>query len=79
VVDGLADQFPQYLMENIGSYQAKNHLPALLDRLAIGEEFLITLQGKPAARPLPVAKVGDAQRAVEAPSGPPGPSRPAAP
>ena len=34
-------------MKHIGSYQAKTHLPALLDRVARGEEFLITRQGKP--------------------------------
>jgi len=32
-------------VEKIGSYQAKTHLPALLDRVAKGEQFTITRHG----------------------------------
>lgn len=54
------------LMEYIGTYHAKTHLSTLLDRVAHGETFLITRQGKPAARLLPAsAGVGDSQSAVE--------------
>ncbi|GAA6618802.1 type II toxin-antitoxin system Phd/YefM family antitoxin [Scytonema sp. NUACC26] len=41
-------------MESIGSYQAKTHLPALLERVAKGEEFTITKHGVPIARLVPV-------------------------
>ena len=38
----------------IGAYEAKTHLPALLDRVARGESIIITRRGKPVAelRPL---------------------------
>ena len=41
-------------MESIGSYEAKTHLPALLERVAKGEEFVITKHGVPVARLVPV-------------------------
>ena len=34
-------------MESIGSFEAKTHLPQLLERVAQGEEFTITKHGKP--------------------------------
>ncbi len=40
-------------MESVGSYEAKTHLPALLDRVAQGEEFTITRHGVPVARLVP--------------------------
>ncbi len=40
-------------METIGSYQAKTHLPQLLERVERGETFTITRHGKPVARLLP--------------------------
>jgi prevent-host-death family protein len=42
-------------MENVGSFDAKTHLPQLLERVAKGEEFTITKHGKPVARLVPVA------------------------
>lgn len=38
----------------IGAYEAKTHLPALLDRVVKGESIIITRRGKPVAelRPL---------------------------
>ena len=50
-------------MERIGAYEAKTHLPKLLDRVAQGERT-ITRHGKPVARLVPVA--GDRDRAREA-------------
>lgn len=44
-------------MENVGSFEAKTHLPQLLDRVAKGEEFMITKHGKPVARLLPAGPV----------------------
>ncbi len=40
-------------METVGSYQAKTHLPQLLERVEHGETFTITRHGKPIARLLP--------------------------
>ncbi len=41
-------------MESIGSFEAKTHLPQLLERVAKGEEFTITKHGKPVAKLGPV-------------------------
>ena len=41
-------------MERIGSYEAKTHLPQLLDRVARGESLTITRHGRPVARLVPV-------------------------
>ena len=40
-------------MESVGSFEAKTHLPQLLERVARGEEFVITRHGKPVARLVP--------------------------
>jgi prevent-host-death family protein len=37
-------------MITVGSFEAKTHLSALLDRVAGGEEIVITRHGKPVAR-----------------------------
>jgi prevent-host-death family protein len=42
-------------MATVGSYAAKTHLPALLDRVAHGETITITRHGKPVAQLVPVA------------------------
>jgi prevent-host-death family protein len=36
-------------METVGAYEAKTHLPKLLDRVAKGEQFIITRHGSPVA------------------------------
>ena len=41
-------------METIGSYEAKTHLPALLERVANGASITITKHGVPVARLVPV-------------------------
>ena len=51
-------------MERIGAYEAKTHLPRLLDRVARGESLTITRHGKPVARLVPVT--GERERAQEA-------------
>ena len=51
-------------MEIIGAYEAKTHLPKLLDRVARGERLTITRHGKPVARLVPVAT--DQEQAREA-------------
>lgn len=40
-------------MLQIGAFEAKNTLGALLDRVACGEEIIITRRGKPVARMVP--------------------------
>lgn len=40
-------------MSDVGSYEAKTHLPRLLKRVAKGERFVITLHGVPAAMLVP--------------------------
>jgi prevent-host-death family protein len=40
-------------MESVGAYEAKTHLPQLLDRVARGEEICITRNGRPVARLVP--------------------------
>ncbi|MDE0125652.1 MAG: type II toxin-antitoxin system prevent-host-death family antitoxin [Bryobacterales bacterium] len=41
-------------METVGAYEAKTHLPRLLDRVARGESLTITRRGRPVARLVPV-------------------------
>ena len=41
-------------MNSVGSYEAKTYLPALLERVARGEEIVITKHGVPIARLVPV-------------------------
>lgn len=55
-------------MDTIGSYDAKTHLPGLLDRVAKGERITITRHGVPVARLVPVGTSTPAERgqAVEA-------------
>ena len=43
-------------METIGSFEAKTHFAALLDRVAKGETITITRHGVPAATLAPVGK-----------------------
>lgn len=41
-------------MTSIGAYEAKTHLPRLLDDVAAGETITITKHGRPVARLVPV-------------------------
>jgi prevent-host-death family protein len=41
-------------MSKIGAYEAKTHLPALLERVARGERITITKHGLPVAQLVPV-------------------------
>jgi prevent-host-death family protein len=47
----------EHLMTTVGSYEAKTHLPQLLERVARGEEILITRHGKAMARLVPANDV----------------------
>jgi prevent-host-death family protein len=39
----------------IGAYEAKTHLPRLLERVQQGERFVITKHGRPVAELIPVS------------------------
>ena len=41
---------PAKTTTTVGSFEAKTHLAALIDRAAAGEEVIITRRGKPVAR-----------------------------
>lgn len=43
-------------MITVGAFEAKTHLSTLLERVARGEEIVITRHGKPLARLIPVAE-----------------------
>lgn len=44
-------------MITVGAFEAKTHLSTLLDRVAEGEEVVITKHGKPVARLVSAARV----------------------
>lgn len=56
-------------METIGSYQAKTHLPQLLERVEHGEIFTITRHGKPIARLVPAVLATERTDIAEAIAG----------
>jgi prevent-host-death family protein len=41
-------------MDTVGTFEAKTHLTRLLDRVAAGEQIIITRHGTPIARLVPV-------------------------
>jgi len=55
-------------MQTVGSYEAKTHLPALLDRVAQGEQITITRHGVPVAMLVPasIAQKADVRQAIQA-------------
>ena len=52
-------------MITVGAFEAKTHLSSLLDRVAEGEEVVITKHGKPVARLVSAAQF-DHERVNEA-------------
>ena len=54
-------------MKNVGSYEAKTHLPKLLDRVMKGERITITKHGVPVAvlQPPDEKNVMDVQKVIE--------------
>lgn len=44
------------MANDVGVYEAKTHLTALLDRVEHGERFTITKHGKPIARLVPIRR-----------------------
>ncbi len=55
-------------MRTIGAYEAKTHLPRLLDEVAAGETITITKHGVPVARLVPPdgTKPADVGRVIDA-------------
>ena len=43
-------------MPEVGSYDAKTHLPKLLERVEKGERFVITKHGRPVAELVPLSR-----------------------
>lgn len=50
------------MSDEIGAYEAKTHLPALLERVQRGEQITITKHGKPIARLVPIRRSGPDRR-----------------
>jgi prevent-host-death family protein len=53
-------------MTEVGTFEAKNKLSELLDRVERGEEVVITRRGKPTAKLVPITGTRDVARAREA-------------
>ncbi|MGD0618484.1 MAG: type II toxin-antitoxin system prevent-host-death family antitoxin [Bryobacteraceae bacterium] len=53
-------------MATIGAYEAKTHLPALLERVSKGEHITITKHGVPVAQLVPVQSVPDREKRLAA-------------
>lgn len=49
-------------METVGAYEAKTHLPRLLDRVAQGERITITKHGVPVAMLVPISSLSREER-----------------
>lgn len=56
------------MAQTVGSYEAKTHLPRLLDDVARGDTVVITKHGKPVAKLVPFTESGkkDKRAVVEA-------------
>lgn len=52
-------------METVGAYEAKTHLPQLLERVAKGERIAITKHGVPVAMLVPVEQRKDIAWALQ--------------
>jgi prevent-host-death family protein len=53
--------FRGFLMEHIGTHEAKTRLSELLAKVRKGQEFLITNRGEPVARLIPAFKLDEGQ------------------
>ena len=53
-------------MSTVGAYEAKTHLPRLLDEVEAGATFTITKHGREVARLVPAAAVADPTEVIEA-------------
>jgi prevent-host-death family protein len=57
-------EYKEFLMREIGAFDAKNSLGMLLDLVQKGEEIVITRHGKPVARLIP--ETGSAEKRLRA-------------
>ena len=57
------------MTREVGAFEAKNSLSALLDQVERGEEITITKRGKPVARLVPIKPGFDRERARRAVAG----------
>lgn len=51
-------------MATVGSFEAKTHLPQLLERVAKGERIIITKRGKPVAMLVPADEPRDVKQVI---------------
>ena len=56
-------------MREVGAFEAKNRLGALLDRVERGEEIVITRRGKPVAKLVPAGSGFDREKVRRAVAG----------
>ena len=56
-------------MQEVGAFEAKNRLGALLDQVEQGEEIVITRRGKPVAKLVPASSGFDKAKARRAIAG----------
>ncbi len=45
-------------MHTVGAYEAKTHLPEILEKVARGENYIITKHGMPVAQIIPAPALG---------------------
>jgi prevent-host-death family protein len=50
------------MLNEVGAYEAKTHLSALLERVARGEQIVITKHGRPIARLVPIERTSPDRR-----------------
>ena len=53
-------------MDSVGAYEAKTHLPRLLDEVEAGRSIVITKHGRPVARLVPMTEVATTSRDADA-------------
>jgi prevent-host-death family protein len=53
------------VMAEVGVHQAKTHLSRLLQRVAAGEEIVITRSGRPVAKLVPVSESGSRELGLD--------------
>ncbi len=51
--------------DTVGAYEAKTHLPRLLEQVAGGASFVITRHGRPVARLVPVVAAPGVQQVID--------------
>jgi len=62
-------RLPEGHVHEVGAFEAKNRLGALLDRVERGEEIVITRRGKPVAKLVPAGPSFDRESARRAVAG----------